>query len=277
MSRPTEDVPARDHAPSIEVRSLRKVFYSEAANRPTVAVDGLDFSVQEGELVCIVGRTGCGKSTLFNILAGLEEPTGGQVSILGRQPAKDFHWYKGKLGIIFQSDRLLPWRRARENVELGLEMLGQPPNVRRRTAELWLKRLGLGDFLDAYPAELSGGMKQRVAMARAFALQPRIVLADEAFGHLDEVTARRLREDFKKLARSERITVVLITHQLDEAIQFGDRILVFGRPGRVLLEVEPAAALKSESEAELRLRLQRAMDEEGSGGATEPRQGTARE
>ena len=138
---------------------------------------------------------------------------------------------------MFQQDRLLPWRSALDNARLPLELIGLPEPEQRDRALTWLQRLGLGSFTDAYPHELSGGMRQRVAIARAFAVEPDILLADEAFGHLDEVTAAELRDTFLKLARECGSTAILITHQLEEAISVGDRIVVFGKSAKLLADI----------------------------------------
>ncbi len=138
---------------------------------------------------------------------------------------------------MFQQDRLLPWRSALDNARLPLELIGLPEEEQRERTVTWLNRLGLGQFTNAYPHELSGGMRQRVAIARAFSVQPQILLADEAFGHLDEVTAAELRETFLKLARECGSTAILITHQLEEAISVGDRIVVFGKSAKLLADI----------------------------------------
>jgi NitT/TauT family transport system ATP-binding protein len=138
---------------------------------------------------------------------------------------------------VFQQDRLLPWRSALDNVKLPLELIGVPEAQQRERSMAWLNRLGLGNFIGAYPHELSGGMRQRVAIGRAFVVQPGILLADEAFGHLDEVTAAELRETFLSLARESGSTAILITHQLEEAIGVGDRIVVFGRSAKLLADI----------------------------------------
>ena len=194
-------------------------------------------------------------------MAGLEDPSEGEISIGSKTPYGDFDWFKEKMGIIFQQDRLLPWRTALSNVELGLELLDLSPSRRRSIAKEWLVQLGLRKFLNAYPGELSGGMRQRVAMARAFALDPEILLADEAFGHLDEVTAAQLRRDFLELARKRRTTVVLVTHQLDEAIEVAERLLVFGKPARLLGEIQTKDALGQTSQADLRREIQDMIDD----------------
>lgn len=224
----------------IAVRHLGKVYRQKGTGERIVAIEDLTFTVRGGELVAIVGQTGCGKSTFLHILIGLEAPTRGALLIDGREPYRDFAAFRGRIAAVFQQDRLLPWRTVLANVELGLEILGVPPRQRRATAERWLEQLGLGRFLRAFPNELSGGMRQRVALARAFALDPEILVADEAFGHLDEVTAAQIRQDFLALARAGRKTVFLVTHQIEEALTVGERVLVFGRPARLLADIRPA-------------------------------------
>ncbi|MGH7340086.1 MAG: ATP-binding cassette domain-containing protein, partial [Candidatus Rokuibacteriota bacterium] len=142
-----------------------------------------------------------------------------------------------------------------DNVTLGLEIMGVDPAERKDRAERWLSRLGLDGFLGAFPGELSGGMRQRAALARAFAVNPEILLADEAFGHLDEVTARQIRGQFFDMVRDEKKTAILVTHQLEEAIETGDRLLVFGRPATLLADVR-LDAWKPEELAGLRARIQ---------------------
>ena len=134
-------------------------------------------------MLAILGKTGCGKSTIFNMIAGLAEPTSGTVRVGGRDPFTDFDWFRGKIAIVFQNDRLLPWRTAIQNVELGLEMLDVPAEERRATAQVWLTRLGLGGHENDFPHALSGGMRQRVSIARAFATNANILLCDDRFPH----------------------------------------------------------------------------------------------
>ncbi len=152
--------------------------------------------------------------------------------MLGHDPYRDFAQLKGRLGCIFQGDRLLPWRSALDNVRLPLEILKVREATLRLTAAQWLEKVGLKDFVNALPHELSGGMRQRVAIARALVSDPEIVLADEAFGHLDEVTGNHIKNDFKRLARSTGKTVLHITHSIEEAIGLADRIVVFWRAGQ---------------------------------------------
>jgi NitT/TauT family transport system ATP-binding protein len=225
-------------AGAIEVRGLRKVFQQSGTGELVVAIEALDFDVAEGERVAIVGQTGCGKSTFLNLLIGLDRPTAGRIVVGGRTPYEDFDHFRGALAAVFQQDRLLPWRTALDNVRLPLELLGRDATEQVTRARAWLARLGLERFAGAYPHELSGGMRQRVALARAFVIEPSLLLADEAFGHLDEVTAAALRQTFVELARTEGNTAILVTHQLEEAIEIGGRILVFGRPGRLLADID---------------------------------------
>jgi len=223
--------------PPIEVRSLRKIFRQTTTGQSVVAIERLDLTIPPREVVAIVGQTGCGKSTFFDLMIGLEAPTDGLIHIGDRSPHADFDYFRGKIATVFQQDRLLPWRSALDNARLPLELIGLPEEKQRERALAWLNRLGLSHFTNAYPHELSGGMRQRVAIARAFAVEPDILLADEAFGHLDEVTAAELRETFLALARECGSTAILITHQLEEAIGVGDRIIVFGKSAKLLADI----------------------------------------
>jgi len=223
--------------PTIEVRGLRKVFRQATSGQQVVAIDRLDLTIQPKEVIAIVGQTGCGKSTFFDMMIGLEPPTEGYIRIGDKSPYADFDFFRGKMATVFQQDRLLPWRTALDNARLPLELMGKPEDEQRERALTWLNKLGLSNFVNAYPHELSGGMRQRVAIARAFAVQPEILLADEAFGHLDEVTAAELRDTFLKLARESGATAILITHQLEEAIAVGDRIAVFGKSAKLLADI----------------------------------------
>jgi NitT/TauT family transport system ATP-binding protein len=228
---------AMNHPPPIAVRSLRKVFRQTTSGQSVVAIERLDLDIAPREVVAIVGQTGCGKSTLFDLMIGLEAPTGGSIVIGGRTPYGDFDHFRGQIATVFQQDRLLPWRSALDNVRLPLELIGLPEGAQRARSIAWLERLGLANFVGAFPHELSGGMRQRVAIARAFVVEPSILLADEAFGHLDEVTAAELRETFLALARECGSTAILITHQLEEAIGVGDRIIVLGRSAKLLADI----------------------------------------
>jgi NitT/TauT family transport system ATP-binding protein len=226
--------------PPIKVRGLRKVFWQATSGQAVVAIDRLDLTIAPREVLAIVGQTGCGKSTLFDMMIGLEPPTEGTLHIGDKSPYADFDYFRGRIATVFQQDRLLPWRSALDNAKLPLELIGLPEAEQRERAMTWLTRLGLGNFINAFPHELSGGMRQRVAIARAFVVQPDILLADEAFGHLDEVTAAELRETFLALARECGSTAILITHQLEEAISVGDRVVVFGKSAKLLADIRVA-------------------------------------
>ncbi|MEA2760051.1 MAG: NitT/TauT family transport system ATP-binding protein [Methylobacteriaceae bacterium] len=223
--------------PEIRFEHVSKFFGRTHANDGFRAVDDLTLDIEPGQLVAILGKTGCGKSTMFNMIGGLSAPSAGKLTVSGRDPFRDFDWFRGKVAIVFQNDRLLPWRTAIENVELGLEMLHLPRQERRAAAQRWLTTLGLSGHEHDYPHALSGGMRQRVSIARAFATNAGILLCDEPFSALDEMTASRLREEFARLVRENGKTAVFITHSINEALEIGDRIVVLRRPARIAYDV----------------------------------------
>jgi len=208
----------------------------KSAGREVTAVDDLSLAIEPGEYVCIVGRSGGGKSTTVNLILGLLAPTTGTVRVFGHDPARDGDVLRGRVACIFQSDRLLPWRTAVDNVRLPLEIVGRDEARLAVSPAEWLSRFKLDGFEEAYPHELSGGMRQRVALARAMACDPDIILADESFASLDAITGEALRQEFRDAAKETGKTVIHITHSIDEAMSLADRILVFGRPGRVCAE-----------------------------------------
>jgi NitT/TauT family transport system ATP-binding protein len=244
----------------IECCNLSKVF--SAGGDPFEAVSDLSFKVHTGELVSIVGRTGCGKSSTLHMILGLERPTSGSITIDDKEPYTDFGYFRGRLAAVFQTDRLLPWRKAIDNVGYGLEILRVPEPDRRTRAQRWLERVGLGGFENAYPHQLSGGMRQRVGIARAFCVEPEIVLCDEAFGHLDQVTATQLRGDFLELVRETGKTSIIITHDIDEAIELGNRVLVLGKPARLLTDLTVSEQMKTNLTArdEIKTRIVNAIE-----------------
>ena len=229
--------------PIIRVRHACKSFVP-FKGRSVEAIRDLTFDVAASDYVAIVGPTGAGKSVLFDCLLGLKTLDSGTIQIDGTQVADYVRRKSGGIARIFQEDRLLPWLSATDNVALGLQIRGVPEKERRAQARDWLEKVGLGRFADALPSELSGGMRQRANIARAFAIRPDIILLDEAFSALDEITAMKLRSDFQTLAHAQKMTFLIITHSIEEAIFLGNRILVFGSPARLVHEIDvpPGAA-----------------------------------
>jgi len=226
--------PASVRTPQIVFDRVTKVYSLNGA--PVAAVQGLSFRIFKKEIVCFVGKTGCGKSTTFKLLTGLEAPTEGRVLANGRDPHADFGHFRSQFGMVFQTDRLLEWRTALQNVTVGLEILGYARAEREEIGRKWLNEVGLAGYEHAYPHQLSGGMRQRVAISRAFSVDPGILLCDEAFGHLDEITAEHLRRVFRRLVDETGKTALVITHDIAEAVGLGNRIVVLGKPARVLYD-----------------------------------------
>jgi NitT/TauT family transport system ATP-binding protein len=218
----------------LKVDHLTKIF--ETRGRRMVALNDINFETHRREFLCIVGPSGCGKSTLVRILAGLDRQSTGEVLLAGKPvtgPGAD-------RGMVFQGYTLFPWLTVKRNVMFGLEMNNHGRATAEREALQWLDLIGLGKYADAYPHQLSGGMKQRVAIARALANQPRILLMDEPFSALDAQTRARMQSYLLEIWRKIDITIVFITHDLDEAVFLADRILVLkANPGEVaeLIEV----------------------------------------
>ena len=212
----------------IEIRGASKTF--ETARGTVVGLARVDLEIEEGEFVTLVGPSGCGKSTMLNLLGGLLTPTEGDVVVNGtvvQGPGPD-------RGVIFQQYALFPWLTALQNVEFGLGLKRIPKKERRETALHFLRMVGLEDFAKAYPKELSGGMKQRCAIARAYAVNPAILLMDEPFGALDALTRVQMQDDLLHTWEQERRTAVFVTHDVDEAVYLAGRVVVMSpRPGRV--------------------------------------------
>ncbi len=245
--------------PIISLEQVSKSFGKSGAASAYVAVDRLDLKIGRGQLLALLGRTGCGKSTIFNMIAGLTEPTSGTVRVDGRNPFQDFDFFRGKMAIVFQGDRLLPWRTAVQNVELGLEMLDVPAAERRERALRWLATLGLKGHENDYPHALSGGMRQRVSIARAFATDANILLCDEPFSALDEMTGRTLRAEFVRLVRDNGKTAVFITHSINEALEIGDRIVVLKRPANIAIDLPLATTTPAPEKEAIRHQIQTAL------------------
>ena len=207
-----------------------------------VAIQNLSFAVERGEIVSFLGRTGAGKSTTLNLIMGNLAPTRGFVRVMGRDPKADYRALRRVMAVGFQTDRLMPWRTALENVELGLQVFREEKSRTRAKVSEWLARVGLERAGHLYPHQLSGGMRQRVSLARALAIDPEILLLDECFSQLDHVTSQSLRADISRLVRELHKTCLFVTHRIDDAIEMADRILVFGAPARLLLEHRPTVA-----------------------------------
>ena len=218
----------------LEVKGLSKEF--ESSHGPVTALHDINFKTHRREFVCVIGPSGCGKSTLIRILAGLETPSSGQMLLDG----KEVHGPGPDRGMVFQGYTLFPWLTVKKNVMFGLEMAGRGRGPAEEEAMQWIDLVGLTKFAKSYPHQLSGGMKQRVAIARALANQPRILLMDEPFGALDAQTRARMQSYLMEIWQNIDITILFITHDLDEAIYLADRILVLkAHPGEVqeLIEV----------------------------------------
>ncbi|MDP9898718.1 ABC transporter ATP-binding protein [Variovorax ginsengisoli] len=214
----------------ISARELRKDFPARGAHKPVRVLEGVDLDVRDGEFLSVLGPSGCGKSTFLSILAGLATHTGGALRIDGRALAG----INRHQGVVFQGYALFPWRTVLDNIAVGLEIRGVGRDQRRRTAQEYLELVGLQGFGDSYPHELSGGMKQRVAIARSLAYEPDVLLMDEPFAALDAQTREILQGELLRIWERNRKTIVFITHSLDEAIFLSDRVAVMTqRPGRV--------------------------------------------
>ncbi|MGQ9928219.1 MAG: ABC transporter ATP-binding protein [Chloroflexaceae bacterium] len=219
-------------SPIIEFDRVSKVYQS--GGRPMTALLDVSLSIAAGEFIALIGPSGCGKSTLMRLIGDLEQPSSGTVRVKGKTPRqarldRDY-------GIVFQAPVLYEWRTVRQNVELPLEIMGRPPAERRERAMSLLRLVGLGDFGDAYPHQLSGGMQQRAAIARALSFEPSILLMDEPFGALDEITRERMQSELLGLWSSADPppTVIFVTHSIPEAVFLADRVVVMSpRPGHV--------------------------------------------
>ena len=219
--------PARDNA--IRIAGLAKAFPT-ASGEVVKALAGVDLDVKEGEFVSIVGPSGCGKSTLLKIVAGLVAPTRGQVEVSGTQ----VRGTRRDVGVVFQSPLLLPWRTVRENALLPIDLQGRSRASYEPVVDKLLRLVGLHDFADKYPYELSGGMQQRAAIMRALVDQPKLLLMDEPFGALDAMMREHMNAELQRIWLERRNTVLFITHSIPEAVFLSDRVVAMSpRPGRV--------------------------------------------
>lgn len=214
----------------LEISGVSKVFHDRRKGRGVVALRDIHLSVARNEFLVIIGPSGCGKSTLINMIAGFDRPTRGRIlhegeAVSGPSPRR---------AVVFQDHSLFPWMSVLENIEFGLRSNGTSSSNRRKKALHYLELVGLSDFKDARPCELSGGMMQKVAVARTLALEPDLLLMDEPFGSLDEETRRRMDRELLSIWKKDRKTVVFITHNLEEAVLLGDRIVLMSTgPGEI--------------------------------------------
>ena len=222
-------------APVVSVAGVNKVF--ETSGGRTVALEGIDLAIQPGEFVSLIGPSGCGKSTLLRVIGDLTAPTSGTVTVNGKtahQARKDRDY-----GIVFQAPVLFDWRSVQANVALPLEVKGVSGGDRRRRVDAMLQLVELGDFARHYPYQLSGGMQQRVSIARALALEPSILLMDEPFGALDEMTRERMNSEVLRIWERTGTTILFVTHSIPEAVFLSSRVVVMSaRPGRITDVIE---------------------------------------
>ena len=218
----------------LRAEGLTKTFPGRSGDGPVRALDGVDLAVAPGEFVSIVGPSGCGKSTLFNLLAGLDPPSAGRI-LLDGHPAE----LLGAIGYMPQADLLMPWRTVLDNAALGLQLDGVSRREARGRARSELPRFGLAGFEDAWPSQVSGGMRQRAALLRTFLAGHDVMLLDEPFGALDALTREELQEWLLRIWQEDRKTILFVTHDVEEALFLSDRVHVMsGRPGRIELSVE---------------------------------------
>ena len=217
----------------IECVGVGKIYPGK--QEPVEALRDIDFTCEAGDFVCLLGRSGCGKSTLLQLMAGLEAPTAGQIAVAGRE----LHGPSPDAAIVFQDHGLFPWMTVQKNVEFNMKARGTPAAERKRIAAHFIAMTSLTGFEGRYPHELSGGMRQRVGIARALTTDPKALLMDEPFGALDAQTRGNLQDELLQIWEKQRTTVLFVTHSIDEALLLADRILVFSpRPGRIAADIK---------------------------------------
>jgi|SRR5579875_137192 NitT/TauT family transport system ATP-binding protein len=213
---------------------FRNIYFSYTGRRDTIEVlRDVSFDCSENEIVAVIGPSGCGKSTLLNLATGLRKPTSGEVLIDG----KPVHDADPRLGMLFQQSTLLPWRSVVENVELGLEIRGEPKGSRRQKAIALMRQYGLAGFERKYPHALSGGMQKRAALAQTLAIEPKVLLLDEPFAALDAQTRVVIQNDVVKTCRAGRRSMVIVTHDISEALSMADRVVVLSRRPATVKEI----------------------------------------
>jgi NitT/TauT family transport system ATP-binding protein len=221
--------PSHSTSPILAARNVTKTFVT-GKDQELVAIDNVSFEIDEGEFVCLLGASGCGKTTMINMFAGFTQPTSGEVLLRGKPITR----IEPRCGMVFQSYALFPWKTVRGNVEFGLRMQGVPAAERRERAQAFIEMVNLSGFEDHYPAELSGGMQQRVTIARLLAADPEVLLMDEPFAALDAMTRQVMQEELLKIQERSKKTIVFITHSIDEALMLSSRLFVMSaRPGRI--------------------------------------------
>lgn len=220
-----------ENRPIVDIRTLSLIF--KAADKPVTALDGIDLRINSGDFVSLIGPSGCGKTTLLRVIADLEQPTSGDITVNGLTP--EAARLKRAYGYVFQAPALYPWRTVERNVTLPLEIIGLDKTERQRRSAQQLALVGLAGFEKKFPWQLSGGMQQRVSIARALAFEPDLLLMDEPFGALDEITRDHLNSQLSRLWRTTGKTCVFVTHSISEAVFLSTRIVVMSpRPGRIL-------------------------------------------
>ncbi|MDF2513856.1 MAG: Taurine-transporting ATPase [Herbinix sp.] len=221
----------------ISVENLGVSFTDKEGGAPVVALQNINLEIMQGEFISLLGPSGCGKTTLLRTIADLQQPTSGKISVRGESP-REIRSQK-KYGIVFQNPVLYEWRTVRRNVCMPMEMMGIPKRDRTARVTKMLELVGLMEFGKKYPHELSGGMQQRVGIARALAIQPEILLMDEPFSALDEFTKEKLHEDLLRIWKKTNKTILFVTHNIQEAVFLSDRVVVLSpHPGRVSAVVD---------------------------------------
>lgn len=236
MTETSKEPDTADEQGAVKIRGVNKTFLPGSASQVTALTD-IDLSIAPGSFTTLIGPSGCGKSTLLRLVAGLTEPTEGSIRVNGKtanQARKDRDY-----GMAFQTASLFDWRTVRKNIELPLELLGWSRSERRKRAEEMLDLVQLPEFADSYPRELSGGMQQRVAIARALAFRPTLLLMDEPFGALDEMTREHMQTELLRMWRETGTTIVFITHSIPEAVFLSTQVCVMSpRPGQITAKVD---------------------------------------